>query len=530
MINKIIVTAFALLLFSPLLVYAQPSGTGTATTQTPLPTYSGVDSSIKDYLCTPTGDGSDLERCINRLYRFGITAGALVLVFFVVVAGYFYITGGETGKGKAKGILMNCLTGMGILLGSYALLYFINPNLASFRPIQPPIFSADDLPSCAEVGLGESCVTTDGGISFGGATCEMPIEASSVTGYNNSVHNPWDNNPETPDRHRTVRQPPNAPPPEGAVDLTVARQSPVYSPVSGKVDVRRNLGDGTGSYITVTTDIAGSGCSAASGCANLAHIDPSVNAGDTVKAGQQVGVTTQYRGSLGPHLHLELKLGGQWLTGDGKKGTWDNMKAAISRCKSSTVGGGAPGAGGNPPIDTSKAPSGMVEVNSTTHPGIQFDMKYASTDNFTGAKLYSHGKCYLTSSTADKLKKAQANLRSRSANKNLLVYDCYRPVAVQTLMNTWAGGTATWAPKKPTKPKSDYVPTYIAEPNSGKHPLGQAVDLTITGSSMPSAFDTFNTTSRYSSSNTDAKLLREVMTATSVGFSSYDGEWWHFSN
>lgn len=160
MIKKIIITAFFLFLASPVLVYAQPA-TSTATTPTGLPEYSGVDSSITEYLCTPTGDGKDLERCINRLYRFGITAGAIILVAMVVFAGYLYITSGETGKGKAKSMLMNSLVGMAMLLGSYALLYFINPSLVAFRAIQPPIFSVADLPECAAIGLGEDCIVSE---------------------------------------------------------------------------------------------------------------------------------------------------------------------------------------------------------------------------------------------------------------------------------------------------------------------------------------------------------------------------------
>lgn len=158
--KKILIVAFTLFIFNPVLVFAQPTDT-TPSTTTALPTYGGVEESIGQYLCTPTGDGKDLERCINRLYRFGITAGALVLVAMVVFAGYLYITGGETGKGKAKAMILNSVVGMAILLGSYALLYFINPNLTSFRAIQPPIFTADDLPGCEDVGFGENCLPGD---------------------------------------------------------------------------------------------------------------------------------------------------------------------------------------------------------------------------------------------------------------------------------------------------------------------------------------------------------------------------------
>lgn len=160
--NKLIfIVSLFVVVLNPGLVYAQPADPAPTTTGS-LPTYSGVEDSIGSYLCTPTGDGADLQRCINRLYRFGITAGALVLVAMVVFAGYLYITSGETGKGKAKAILMNSLVGMAMLLGSYALLYFINPNLVTFRAIQPPIFEANELPSCTALGLAKdnNCAIT----------------------------------------------------------------------------------------------------------------------------------------------------------------------------------------------------------------------------------------------------------------------------------------------------------------------------------------------------------------------------------
>lgn len=125
--------------------------------------YSGPEESIKQFLCTPSDDpkGFELYECINRLYRFGITIGALALVFFVVLAGYFYIVGGEQSKAKGKAILASAITGMLILLGSYTLLNFINPNLARFRTIQPPIFNAQ-LPKCEDIGFGANCVISTG--------------------------------------------------------------------------------------------------------------------------------------------------------------------------------------------------------------------------------------------------------------------------------------------------------------------------------------------------------------------------------
>lgn len=174
----VIILACLVSLLNPLLVFAQDKKTDTAQTTAGSKNfdiglnYQGVDGSIKDYLCTPSepADGKDLERCVGRLFRFGITAGALVLVFFVVMAGYLYMFSGESGKTKAKLYLKNSLTGMAVLLSSYLLLNFINPSLVMFKPIQPPIFDAAILPSCEDLGLGSDCVvatSTTGGVGRG---------------------------------------------------------------------------------------------------------------------------------------------------------------------------------------------------------------------------------------------------------------------------------------------------------------------------------------------------------------------------
>jgi hypothetical protein len=151
-----------------------------------VPTYSGVENSIRDYLCVPDDSnlGTALFTCITKLYRFGIAFGAIALVFFVVFAGYMYMAGGETGKGKAKGVLLSAITGMAIMLSSYVLLNFINPDLVKIKPIQPPIFSASDLPSCESVGYGKDCVLSNGQIQIignGGSTPGSANEAKYKT-------------------------------------------------------------------------------------------------------------------------------------------------------------------------------------------------------------------------------------------------------------------------------------------------------------------------------------------------------------
>lgn len=178
--QKLFITFLVLFLVNPVLVSAQgatnaSTNANTNTSKTTyagmeVPKYGGVQDSIAQFLCTPNegqADGKDLERCINKMYRFGISFGGIALVFFLVFAGYMYIMGGESGKTKAKGIVQNSLVGMAILLGAYILLGFINPNLLIFKPIQPPIFNAGNLPRCDAVGFGEQCTLPSGGTGVG---------------------------------------------------------------------------------------------------------------------------------------------------------------------------------------------------------------------------------------------------------------------------------------------------------------------------------------------------------------------------
>ncbi len=182
-ITQLVLSGYLVLLFTitPFSAYAQTNQQGDISDikkelnqnseQTNLVTYSGVQSSIEAYLCTPSpsSDGKALENCINKLFRVGVVVGGLIMVFLVVAAGYMYIVGNEGGKKSAKDMLYAALTGMAVLLGGFILLKFINPNLVLIKPIQPPIFSASEIPSCEDIGYEDDCLLPSGQIASGGS-------------------------------------------------------------------------------------------------------------------------------------------------------------------------------------------------------------------------------------------------------------------------------------------------------------------------------------------------------------------------
>ena len=163
----------------------------------------------------------------------------------------------------------------------------------------------------------------------------------------------------------------------------------------------------------------------------------------------------------------------------------------------------------------------MVELKSVI-PGIQYDLRYATTNNFTHHRLYKKGnKTYLRLPVANALLNVQQELDSKGYG--LKIFDAYRPYNVTKKM---------WELVKDER--------YVANPAKGSgHNRGIAVDLTIirakTGEelNMGTGFDNFTDSAHHDFLKLPAevlqnrKLLKETM--EKYGFKSFDTEWWHYS-
>lgn len=168
---------------------------------------------------------------------------------------------------------------------------------------------------------------------------------------------------------------------------------------------------------------------------------------------------------------------------------------------------------GAEPVD-----SELVDIQSFI-PNIQIDLKYATTDNFTGQIVYQFNSCLLVKEAALQLREVQAELEQ--IGLGLKVWDGFRPVAAQ-----WA----FW----------ELVPDerYVSDPRKGgRHTRGTAVDLTLITKEgqellMPSDFDDFSEKAHqdYMGVSDEAirnrEFLREIMERH--GFIGLSTEWWHF--
>lgn len=165
--------------------------------------------------------------------------------------------------------------------------------------------------------------------------------------------------------------------------------------------------------------------------------------------------------------------------------------------------------------------SELVRVK-TYIPDIIVELKYATTDNFTGEKIYEFSDAYLRYGTVKKLAEVQKELRADGMG--LKIWDAFRPVSAQ--FRLW-----------------EVCPdaTYVANPNNGfsSHSRGNTVDVTlvlIDGSEiqMPTGFDDFTHLANRDYSDCDATAANNAIILENMmieyGFNAYSGEWWHYSD
>jgi D-alanyl-D-alanine dipeptidase len=166
-------------------------------------------------------------------------------------------------------------------------------------------------------------------------------------------------------------------------------------------------------------------------------------------------------------------------------------------------------------------------------PSILIDLKYATTDNFTGKVIYPDlHQAYFHPVAANKLAKAQQLLQGQHPGFSLLVYDAARPLHIQETL---------WKAVKETP-----LSRYVAHPDkTGLHNYGMAVDLTIADSlqiplDMGTPFDYFGKKAGINHEDSllmiglltreqinNRRILRNVM--RQAGFYAIEGEWWHFN-
>ncbi|GJQ62458.1 MAG: D-alanyl-D-alanine dipeptidase [Melioribacteraceae bacterium] len=158
----------------------------------------------------------------------------------------------------------------------------------------------------------------------------------------------------------------------------------------------------------------------------------------------------------------------------------------------------------------------LGDIDST----ILTDVKYATSDNFTGKVLYPTAKVYTRKIVGEALASVNEYLKS-NYGYTLKVFDAFRPLSVQKQM---------W--------EIFPDPNYVADPKTGsRHNRGAAVDLTIVDENgneldMGTPYDDFTEKAHFAYPDlTDEQrknrdILNEAM--SKYGFTVLKSEWWHF--
>ncbi len=160
----------------------------------------------------------------------------------------------------------------------------------------------------------------------------------------------------------------------------------------------------------------------------------------------------------------------------------------------------------------------LVELDLT----IKLDIRYATTNNFTGAVFYQQPKAFMQRPAAEAV--VRANQQLQPLGLGLLIHDAYRPWHVTKMFWDATPGN---------------LKDFVANPaNGSRHNRGCAVDLTLydlaTGQPIPmvAGYDEFSPRSfpQYPGGTSRQRWHRELLRKTmeSVGFTIYEYEWWHF--
>lgn len=153
-------------------------------------------------------------------------------------------------------------------------------------------------------------------------------------------------------------------------------------------------------------------------------------------------------------------------------------------------------------------------------PGIILDIKYASTNNFTGQALYPCGRCLVRPPLYQRIQRLADTLVQM--NLNLVMLDCYRPEEVQAQL---------W--------QAYPDPTYVTPPDrASMHTRGLAIDVTLARRDgqwldMGSGYDEFSRKSRPGYRDLPEEVLENRQLLSDllglVGLEPIASEWWHFS-
>lgn len=174
-------------------------------------------------------------------------------------------------------------------------------------------------------------------------------------------------------------------------------------------------------------------------------------------------------------------------------------------------------------------------------PGVRWDAKYATWDNFTGKPVDGYRLNRIVGTTALCTALAHARRAAAAAGFGLLLWDGYRPQRAVDSFLRWSGQPEDGRTKLrhyPNIERAAIVAEGYVAARSG-HSRGSTIDLTLfrlRGGElvqMGGGYDLMDAVSHHGATAITAEQaanreqLRAIM--ASCGFDSYAREWWHYT-
>ncbi|MFD4467748.1 D-Ala-D-Ala dipeptidase VanX [Rhodococcus sp. NPDC058505] len=174
-------------------------------------------------------------------------------------------------------------------------------------------------------------------------------------------------------------------------------------------------------------------------------------------------------------------------------------------------------------------------------PGVRWDAKYATWDNFTGKPVDGYLANRIVGTRALCVALAQVREKAASLGFGLLLWDCYRPRRAVDSFLRWSQQPEDGQTKQrhyPNIARPEILEKGYVATQSG-HSRGGAVDLTLyhlaTGELAPmgGGHDLMDPISGHRArgitpiESKNRALLRSLM--EDCGFDRYDCEWWHYT-
>lgn len=177
---------------------------------------------------------------------------------------------------------------------------------------------------------------------------------------------------------------------------------------------------------------------------------------------------------------------------------------------------------------------GLIDVQSI-QPSIKKDIKYATTNNFTGKVLYADDVgVYCVPELANAVAKAQEDLKLINNELSLIIFDAARPMSIQKEMFELVRGTAS----------EKYIANPYGEYAGGFHNYGMAIDVAIVDNQgnmldFGTGYDSFE---EIAHTGNEAELVKQGKLSSEAyvnrallyyvmgknGMLPYAYEWWHF--